>query len=734
MDNRAKIDPIAYGFFKNESLELGERIADALLEAAKNLEISFNQHIMPTVSCITKAGTVLNFSNSIDYTDYDAATQTDANCDLLQQAIAASPDCEEFLKASREKLKLLNHKAYEYHDIYTEKQLVLSEAGAMWGGTFGGHANPDFGRIINLGTDGIRKILESGKRQNTVDTDWFYRACEKTLDAIDILGDRFREIAISESKKCQDKADKYRFDRAAEAFKTVPRKPAYDFNSACLVFWMIFSFDGIDSPGRFDQYMYRCYSVANNKEEVADLLCRLWECFHETRTWNLCLAGSDESWNDQSNELTYDILKLAAEKRYETPNITLRVHRNTPERLWAQIAETLGSGIGMPALYNDEAVCPALERMGIPPVDSHLYCMNGCNQIDIMGKSHMGLEDGEVFLAKCLEYTLHNGINALNGNLESIQTGNPEDFESYEALEQAFFRQLEYITVNACGMANSAQLYRAKYKPNPLRSCLVEGCLEKGIDFRNGGPRYNHGQILAEGIADTGDSLYAVKKLVYDQKKYTMKQLITALKADFVSYEDLRIDFARCEKFGNDHAEVDQITTRIVNRFLTVLRRINTYRGGRYSGGCSPFYRTASYGRRLAALPNGRRNGDELIADCIGAVPGENSNGPTALLNSVLGYDHKNAGSGFIMQIKFDKKLFDTEHGKKVFIALAKTYFNEGGQQLTTTVVNPHDLIDALENPQKHKDLIVRVGGYSAKFIDLERGVQDNIIKRTYIT
>lgn len=731
MDLKSKIDPLAYGFFKNENLEIEERVADALLEAAKNLDISFNKQILPTVKCVCESGTFFSFSNSIDYGVGDLSVRMGFKGDLFDEALEKYPDYESFLKENREKLKNCNREAYGA--IHSEKQLTLMASGAMWGGRWGGHGNPDFGRIINLGTDGIREILQKGKEKNTTDTDWFYRACEKTLDAIDILGDRFKEIALTEAENCQNDEDKLRFKRAAEAFSVVPRKPAYDFNSAVLAFWLVYTFDGADSPGSFDQYMYRAYSLDNNKKEVEDLLSRLWDSFQETRSWNLCLAGSDEDWNDKSNELTYDILKITAKKRYEAPNLTIRVHRNTPQKLWDQIAETTACGIGMPVIYNDEVVCPALENLGIPPCDSHLYCMNGCNQIEILGKSHMGLEDGEVFLAKCLEYTLHNGVNALNGNIESIETGNPEDFKTYEDLENAFFRQLDYITTLACAMSNNMQFARAKYKPNPLRSCLIEGCLEKGTDYRNGGPLYNHGQILSEGIADTGDSLYAVKKLVFDEKRYSMSELLTALKANYEGFENLRIDFLKCQKFGNDIKEVDEITSRIFNRFLTVLKRNRTYRGGVFTGGCSTFNRTASYGRRLAALPNGRFNGDEIIADCIGAVPGENRQGTTAVINSVLKYNQKNAASGLVMQIKYDKNLFNTENGKNSFINLAKTYFKNGGQQLTTTVVNPKDLLDALENPQKHSDLVVRVGGFSAKFIDLERGLQENIIKRTVI-
>lgn len=722
MDIRAKIDPLAYGFFKNEDAETFERISDAVLETSKHLDISFNKYILPNLDCRVRGGAAFDYESSLEY---------NFSKSRLAERISQYPEHEAYLKTVRDKFKLWNDECYTNN--HTTLQGQMRDSGAMWGGTWSGHSNPDFGRIVNLGTNGIRKIIEENKKKGTYDTDWFYRGCEKMLDALDNFGERYHALALEKAAECEDETDKKRYEKAAEAFKVVPREPAYDFNSAIHAFWFIFSFDGIDSPGNFDQYMYRCYCLTEDKAERDDLLERLWECFHDTRSWNLCLAGSDANWNDQANELTYDILKLAAKKKYETPNITLRVHRNTPDELWAQIAETTASGIGMPALYNDEVVCPALEAIGIPPEHSHLYCMNGCNQIDIFGKSHMGLEDGEVIFAKCLEYALHNGINAMNGEVESIKTGDARKFESYEEVERAFIRQMEYVTHQACLWANAAQAYRAKYKPNPLRSCLLEGCLEKGKDYRNGGTLYNHGQILAEGIADTGDSLYAMKKLVFEQKKYTMDELITALEANFEGYEKLRAEFANCEKFGNDNEEVDEITSRILNRFFVVLKRINTYRGGIYTGGCSPFSRAASYGRRLAALPNGRKAGDPIIADSIGSVPGCGDKGPTALLNSVLKYDHKNAGSGFILNVKFDKNFFDTDEGKANFTALAKAYFAMGGQQLTSTVVDPEELLDALEHPENHKDLIVRVGGFSAKFVEIDPGLQENVIKRAFL-
>ncbi len=716
MTNKSYIDPFLWGYFSDETLEHGERVGRALVEAAKHCRISFPM-CLPQVAFHS------------DCCGYSPSEGLWFNVEALENTLEKFPEDADYLRHCIDEIKIINSKAPRLRDPATS---VLADVGAQWGGGWGGHSNPDYGRIINLGTERLREMIEEN-RGNHPDEYWFYNACTYALDAIDILGDRFAEEAVASLYMYDSEEDKALLLKMAEAFKTVPRKPAYDFISAMCSFMLVFSMDGNDSPGRFDQYMYPAYAKTENKAEIIDLLDRLWEYFHMCRSWNLCISGSDENWNDETNELTYDILAMVRKKRYQTPNLTCRVHRNTPDRLWNDIADTLAVGTGLPSLYSDDSVCPALEKIGIPACDSHDYCMNGCNQIDILGKSHMGLEDGEVMFAKCLEFALHNGVNAMNGEKVSIATGDPATFTTYERFERAFMDQLEYVTYHSCISANNSQHMRGAFQPHPLRSCLIEGCFEKGRDYRNGGPLYNHGQILAEGIADAGDSLYAVKKLVFDEKKYTMAELIAALDADFEGYEQLWHDFKSCEKFGNDIEEVDAITARALNRFFTVLKRHNTYRGGVFTGGCSTFSRAAGYGRQTAALPNGKKKGEPLLADSIAATPGRDVNGPTAQIKSALKYNHIDACSGFVFQNKFDKKIFNTEKGKASFIALAKAYFAGGGQQYTITVVSPEDLLDARVHPENHRDLIVRVGGYSAYFVDLDEGLQNNVIERTFV-
>lgn len=717
MTSLAKIDPFLYGYFLDETIGHGERVGLALLHASKNLEIKISRQLLPEAAFITE-------SCSSGYSHSDGLWFDTRKIAELSEKF---PEHKEILNHYIEEINIFKSKSQMLNCETTDK---LNNSGAQWGGGWGGHANPDYGRIINFGTDHIRKIIAENRGRHP-DEAWFYNSCSYFLDALDIFGEGYREAYLKKAEKCKNEDDKAFCLRMAKAFEAVPQKPAYDFTSAMCAFMLIFSLDGNDSPGRFDQYMYPAYEKTENKAEVTDLLDRLWDYFHDHRSWNLCISGSDENRNDESNELTYEILAMVRKKGYNTPNLTCRVHKNTPDKLWNEIADTLAIGTGLPALYNDEVVCTALEKIGIPPEDSHDYCMNGCNQIDILGKSHMGLEDGEVVFTKCLEFALHNGVDTMSGEKVSIETGSPEGFTTYERFERAFMEQLEFVTYNSCSSANRWQHMKAVFQPHPLRSCLIEGCLEKGKDYRNGGPLYNHGQILAEGIADTGDSLYAVKKLVYDEKKYTMSELIDALNSNFEGYEKLHHDFKNCEKFGNDIEEVDNITARALNRFLTILKSNKTYRGGIYTGGCSPFNRVASYGKQTGALPNGKLKGEPLLADSIAATPGRDTNGPTAQIKSALKYNHTEACSGFVFQNKFEKKLFNTEKGKAAFIALAKAYFAGGGQQYTVTVVSPEDLLDAKKYPENHKNLIVRVGGYSDYFTSLTTELQDNVIERT---
>ena len=651
------------------------------------------------------------------------------NEDVFDEKIKSNPDKKDeyiFLKKKIEEYDFGRRNQMYFSDF----DRAFAEGKCGWGGTWAGHAVPNIIDFARYGTDELRKKIEKYASINTEKSE-FYDGLYTLLNGLDIMGERIYKIASEMSKTEKDEKTKKKLLRLAKTYSHCPKQKAETFAEACIVYSTIFYFDGKDSPGRFDQYMIDFWKNSDYSES-REALEDLWEVFHDTRTWNLCIGGSDENFNDVSNELTYEILDICKKFRYHTPNLTMRCHRNTPEKLYRAAAECIASGTGMPTLYNDEAVCPALERVGIPLHDSHLYCMNGCNQIDIQGKSHMGLEDGEVNLGRCVELTLNNGIGQMENIELGARVGDASEFETFEDFYKAFKIEMHSMINHVCNMSNMCQRSASEVMANPIRSLTIEGCTEKGRDLKDHGPLYGHGQVLIEGLADCVDSIAAVKKYVYEDKLFSITELADALRNNFEGHECIYNILAKSSlRFGNDIEFVDEIAKDVVDDFNTYLLQIPTFRGGFYGGGCSPFNRAAFNGRCTGALPSGKKRGEPMFADSIGAVPGKDKNGPTALLNSCLKFDHTLPLSGFILNIKFDKNSFNTEKGLNSFINLWKTYFEQKGQQISATVVSREELLDARVNPEAHQNLIVRVGGFSERFINLTDDLQENVIART---
>ncbi|MBQ7922852.1 MAG: DUF3029 family protein [Clostridia bacterium] len=720
---KTKREPFARGFLNCESEYKGKRMAAGLLLASRECPFEFNKDGLPYAyrNCIVN----YHFGMGI-YIPEEAYVES-----IFEANRYSEQDIEETKRICR---IMQPHMQLSYVDtnLFSEKMMrMYNEEGCEAGGWLG-HCVPALYDVCRYGTVYYReKIAKYREINKDKDCDEFYDSMEIVLDAIDVCGKRFYDLAVEELAQNPDEERTYQLEIARDTFDHAPVEPCRDFAEACLVYAMMYSFDGLDSPGHFDQYMYDFWKVTE-PEKRERYLRYIWTNLADCRAWNLCLSGSDENGNDLTNDLTYAILDVMKEIKRDAPNVTLRWHKNTPEKLMKAAYETIATGCGMPGLYNDNAVIPALERLGIPKADAHTYVMNGCNQIDIPGKSHMGLEDGDVNVAKAVEYTLHNGVSPKKGIVVGLETGDPTEFKTFDEFYAAFIKQLDNILLTVTQMANMQQHYQSYYANNPVRSLFIEGCIEKGREYKNKGPLYGHGQILLVGLADTADSLAAVKKYVYEEKRFTMAQLIDALNKNFEGYDEMYSLLKNSElKFGNDNDYVDSIAVDLTDHANEYLLSLETFRGGYYSGGCSPFKAAAAYGGRLSALPNGKKNGESLYADSIGATPGFDTNGPTALINSCLKYDHTLPGSGFILNLKFDKSIFTSQAGEESFLALWRTYFEGGGQMLTATVVSPEELQDAMIHPENHKNLIVRVGGFSARFVTLSRGLQQNVLART---
>ena len=722
-----ELEPFSVGFLCADRDDEEYRVASGLYNLAKHIKLT-----IPEGSVFAGAEIWFNDHPGVKFGYGDGTRLAPENFD---REIAAHPEGAELLKEVRSLME--PHIPLSAYDARcSERQHRMGSFPVGWGGGWGGHSNPDYAMVLRLGTSGLRRKVELFRGINEGKDD-FYDALILTLDAIEIRAGRYCDLAASlasEAAAAGKTESAAKYQRISDAFSNIPMNPPRDLFEAIQCFWFVFGLDGIDSPGRLDQFLGDYYEKAGEDSDRFELMCALWELFHATRTWNLCIGGSDEFGVDQSNTLTYDILRIARKFRYNTPNLTLRVHPGTPDAIWQSAAETIATGIGMPAIYNDDVVCPALESLGIPPSDSHLYCMNGCNQIDIFGKSHMGLEDGELCLADCVKLALLDGYY-IDGKDERLgaESGDPRTFTEFSQFMAAYKKQVEQIVDLVVDMSDISQRAYAEFGGNPYRCLTTQGCVEKGKDFKAGGPIYGHGQILLEGVADAVDSLAAIRHFVFETHKYTMADFIDAVQNDFVGHEDLLRDVTTMPKFGNDIPEIDCIYGEIYDHVGRYVRTKQTFRGGIYTTGCSTFNRTGWYAGGTGALPNGKLKDSVILADSIGATPGNDRKGPTALLKSVSHSNQRLCCSGNVMQLKFTKDLFDTDTGKAGFISLAKSYFRLGGQQLSINVLSTEELIEAQKDPEHHRDLIVRVGGYSDYFVTLSKALQDNIIARTDI-
>ncbi len=730
-DDFKRIEPYAYGFFNCESESRTMKIASAIHAFCEYGPLTiFPETKLATVDRCDRAFSSIHGPTARGFL-IDCGSGLCVNPAVFERRKQEYPELADLFEEYKQKSAGLDSRTTFALSYSEQEKIIVDETNTLWGGRWGGHGNPDYKMLLELGTDGLREKIAKC-RVNHPESDDLYDASLLVLDGIDILAERYRKYAIELA--CQQVLNAKMYLRIAKAFETIPKKPATDFMTACQLFALVFFLDGRDSPGTIDGFLSKYFLMHEDREEALEILEGLWMEFQRTRTYNVCIGGTDENWVDQSTELSHAILDLVIKHKFKAPNLTMRCSRNTPEELLRHAVKAIGAGTGMPVLYNDEVVCPALEALGIPPKDSHLYAMNGCNQIEIQGKSRMGLEDGEVCILKLLEYTLHRGKCLLTGNIAGIDTGDPTKFETFDELYAAFKKHIDWGVAKSVELANRGQEIYATTSPDPLRTMLIEGCLESGREYKMGGPTYNHGQILAEALPDAADSLANIKHFVYDTKKYTMAQVVDALEKNYEGYEEMHKDFNNSHlKFGNDCEEVDKLCADIMKHFFTEMSKYRTFRdpvNGIYGGGLSTFNRAGRFAETNGASASGRRN-KEIVADSISAVPGKDKKGPTAVLKSVLNYDQKLAKSGFVLQMKFDKTLFNSPKGQEGFYNLVKTYFAGGGQQMSINVLDQQELLDAQKNPEKYKTLVVRVGGYSDYFVNLSPSLQQNIIDRT---
>ena len=598
----------------------------------------------------------------------------------------------------------------------------------------GCHSTQDYGIAIEGGINGIRAEAERYRTEKPEAKDW-YEAVLISLDGacayIQAHADAYRQ----EAGCCRDRVQAAEYAAIAENCEYLALGNAPDsFWQACQLFWFLFYLNGHDSPGRIDQYLAppllrelaRGTLAIGQAQEITDCLyCKM----AEQVAYGSTIGGQTPEGADATNQMTWLCLSCIRRLRLLSPRTALRVHKNTPKNLLQEAVASSAEGATFPTFVNDDIVVSSMIRRGVKPADALDYTFCGCGQVIPSGRAYGGYEDAILNMPKALLLTLHRGKDELTGEQTGVDVGAVESFASFSELEEAVLNQLTHMLALVERESRLGKQWAAKYMVDPLRSALVHSCLEKGKDFRRGGADYHEGLLDALGLTTLADSLTAIRNVVYDQGLCTLRELTDACDHDWEGREDLLQACLNAPKFGNDDDAADRMMVKLVHYVTDDLFQRRTFQGGRWGMDIVGWSGAVEFGACTGATPNGRKKG-EALADCAGPSQGMDKSGITAVLRSMAKLPAEKVHGPLVLSAKFSPQAVQGENESKL-ADLIKAYFAMGGMQLQPTVVSGEDLKKAQREPEKWRHLIVRVGGFSARFVDLKPSFQADMIKRT---
>jgi formate C-acetyltransferase len=621
---------------------------------------------------------------------------------------------------------------------------LINEAGGI------GHFLPNYGKMLKLGVEGYLDSMS--KKEGGL-----YKAagivCGGLLDyAVRVAGEA--EKMAREENDAERRAELL---EVARICRRVPLNPAGTLHEALQSLWlthMAVCLEGINSAvsfGRLDQYLYPYYKsdLENGRitpQEAKELLL----CFSAKAAEHVFLlseavsqyhggylvvqagiiGGMDIKGRDATNDLTYIMLDVMEESGLRDPNYQARVHRGSPARYLDRAIEVAGRGNGVPALFNDEACISSLVANGYPEEEARDYAVVGCVELALPGRSFLSTDAALVNLPVCLELALNRGRRYGSLRRQGAATADPAGFSSIGDVIEAFTAQVNHVTGRLVRDIQVVEKGNRDYHPTAFSSMLVDGCIESGRDVTAGGALYNSSGVQGVGVADVADSLAALQELVFARGKYSMGQVLKALKVDFRSHAAMRAELISAPKYGNDHELPDGYAKKTAEIFYHALGRHMNTRGGKYVPGFYSVTCHVAFGGLVGALPSGRKAGEPFAAS-IGAGNGKDRLGPTALLNSAANIDPRLSPNGYALNLRFDPATIDGERGVAILSALVKGFFEKGGMELQFNILDHAMLEDAYRHPGKYPGLVVRVAGYCAYFDDLPQGAKLEIMQRT---
>ncbi|MEO8371520.1 MAG: trans-4-hydroxy-L-proline dehydratase [Candidatus Solibacter sp.] len=584
------------------------------------------------------------------------------------------------------------------------------------------------------------------------------KAMRIAAGAVMRFAERHADLARRMADETADIARRNELLHIAEVCRRVPAEAPRDFHEALQAYWFVHlgvitelnTWDSF-SPGRLDQHLAPFYEggLANGaltRETAQELLQCFWVKFNnqpappkvgvtaaESGTYtdfcNINTGGLKGDGSDGVSEVTYLILDVIDEMRLLQPSSNLQLSKKNPERFLKRGLEIVRKGWGQPSIFNADMVVEELLRQGKSMEDARAGGTSGCVETGAFGKEAYILT-GYFNTAKVLEITLCNGYDRRTGKQVGVRSGDPREFATYGELFTAFRRQLKhFVDIKIRGNQVIERLY-AVHMPAPFLSVLVDDCIAKGRDYNDGGPRYNTTYIMGTSPGSVTDCLSAIKHHVYERGTATMDELLCALEADFAGCEKLRLQlWNKTPKYGNDDAYADAILREIFDAFYDEINGRPNTKGGAYRVNYLSTTCHVYFGSVTGATPDGR-HAWEPLSDGISPAQGADRQGPTAVIQSAAKLDHARTG-GTLLNQKFAPQLVEGEAGLNHLASLVRSYFKLDGHHIQFNIVTAETLREAQRDPEKHKDLIVRVAGYSDYFCDLTPALQGEIIART---
>lgn len=583
------------------------------------------------------------------------------------------------------------------------------------------------------------------------------RAMNIAADAIISYAKRHSELAKQLAEKESNITRKKELEKICEICSRVPAHAPRTFWEAVQHYWfihlgVIIEFNTWDSfnPGRLDQHLYPFYKndIAEailSKEEAIELLQAFWIKFNnqpappkvgvtaeESSTYtdfcNINIGGLKEDGSDGVNELSYLLLDVIEEMRIVQPSSNVQISKKTPDGFLKRALNIIKTGFGQPSIFNTDAIIQELTRQGKTLIDARNGGASGCIESGAFGKEAYILT-GYFNLVKILEITLNNGLDPLTGSQIGLKTGDPTSFKSFNEFLDAYNRQIKYFAdIKIKGNLIIEKLWHQL--PAVFLSIIIEDCIKKGLDYHEGGAKYNTSYIQIVGIGSITDCLTSLKYNIFDKKIFSMKDMMNALKRNFEGYEEIRQKILyKTPKYGNDNDYADSITQQVFNIVYNVINNRPNTRAGLHHINLLPTTVHIYFGKVTGATPDGRKAYMPL-SEGISPVQGADINGPTAVLKSAAKIDQFKTG-GTLLNQKFTPQLLSNDSGIEKVAHLIRAYFNMNGHHIQFNVVTAEMLKAAQNNPEQYKDLIVRVAGYSDYYINLGKNLQDEIIKRT---